>query len=186
MDRALLDAFAELVRGRGTVADIGCGPGHVGRYLFDHGIPVIGIDLSSQMVAVARRLHPRMDFAVDSMLKLAASDASWAGITAFYSIIHIAPERLAIAFGEFARTLRPGGLLLVAFHLGDELIHEDELWGFEVDLTMYLLRRDAVERVIEQAGFTVLAHLERRPNEAVEYPSRRAYVLARKGGTNPL
>jgi SAM-dependent methyltransferase len=133
------------------------------------------------MVAVARRLHPRMDFAVDSMLKLAASDASWAGITAFYSIIHIAPERLAIAFGEFARTLRPGGLLLVAFHLGDELIHEDELWGFEVDLTMYLLRRDAVERVIEQAGFTVLAHLERQPNEAVEYPSRRAYILARTG-----
>jgi hypothetical protein len=44
-----------------------------------------------------------------------------------------------------------------------------------------LLRRDAVERVIEQAGFTVLAHLERQPNEAVEYPSRRAYILARTG-----
>jgi SAM-dependent methyltransferase len=183
LDRALLDAFTEMVRGRGTVADIGCGPGHVGRYLFDRGVPVVGIDLSPGMIAVARRLHPAMTFEVGSMLDLCALDGSWAGITTFYSIIHVAPERLPRAFSEFHRTLLPGGLLLVAFHMGDQRIHEDELWGFDVNLDMYLLRREPAERVIEQVGFTVLAHLERQPDEAVEYPSRRAYILARKGET---
>jgi SAM-dependent methyltransferase len=181
LDRALLDAFAEMVDGQGLVADIGSGPGQVGRYLVDQGIPVIGIDLSPGMIAVAQRLHPMMTFAVGSILDLPAPDASWAGIIAFYSIIFLAPDKFPIAFREFHRTLRPGGLLLVAFHLGDGRIHEDELWGFDVDLDMYLLEREVIQREIEQAGFEVLAHLERQPNGAVEYPSRRAYILARKG-----
>jgi SAM-dependent methyltransferase len=181
LDRALLDAFAEMVPGRGTVADIGCGPGHVGRYLRDRGLPVVGIDLSPRMIELARQLHPDMTFQVGSMLDLPAADRSWAGITAFYSIVHTPPESLSIAFQEFHRTLLPGGLLLVAFHLGNGRIHEDELWGFDVDLDMYFHRREEIESVGELAGFGALAHLERQPDEAVEYPSRRAYILFGKG-----
>ena len=48
-DRELLGRYAELVRGRGAVWDIGCGPGHVGRYLHERGIPVSGFDLSAEM-----------------------------------------------------------------------------------------------------------------------------------------
>lgn len=46
LDRHLLNRFAEEVRGRGLVADIGCGPGHVARYLHDRGVSIVGIDLS--------------------------------------------------------------------------------------------------------------------------------------------
>lgn len=35
LDRHLLNRFAEDVRGRGLVADVGCGPGHVARYLHE-------------------------------------------------------------------------------------------------------------------------------------------------------
>ena len=41
-DRALLDAFGERVRAQGTVCDLGCGPGHVARYLKDRGVKVCG------------------------------------------------------------------------------------------------------------------------------------------------
>ena len=37
-DRALLDRFAAAVAGRGRVCDVGCGPGHVGRYLAARGV----------------------------------------------------------------------------------------------------------------------------------------------------
>ena len=46
LDRAILDVFAEAMRGRGPVLDIGCGPGQVARYLFDRGAAVEGVDLS--------------------------------------------------------------------------------------------------------------------------------------------
>jgi len=53
-DRELLDRFAADLRGRGPVCDLGCGPGHVGRYLAERGVEVIGVDLSPGMVALAR------------------------------------------------------------------------------------------------------------------------------------
>ena len=38
LDRAILDRFAERLRGRGAVCDMGCGPGQIGRYLADRGL----------------------------------------------------------------------------------------------------------------------------------------------------
>jgi SAM-dependent methyltransferase len=179
IDRALLDCFAEMAGGQGPVADIGCGPGHVGRYLHDRGLSVTGIDLSPGMIEVARRLNPDMTFEQGSMLNLPAPDAIWAGIVAFYSIIHIEPENLPTVFAEFRRTLMPGGMLLIAFHLGGERIHRAEWWGYEVNVDAYHFDREVVERAARDAGFEVLAHLEREPNEEIEYATRRAYVLAR-------
>ena len=54
-DRALLDYLTSQVHGLGPVADIGCGPGQIARYLADRGIPVLGIDLAPEMVTLARR-----------------------------------------------------------------------------------------------------------------------------------
>ena len=54
LDRAILDRFAERLRGRGAVCDMGCGPGQIGRYLADRGLPVVGVDLSPAMLSVAR------------------------------------------------------------------------------------------------------------------------------------
>jgi SAM-dependent methyltransferase len=180
LDRALLDYMAEALRGEGTVADIGCGPGHVGRYLADRGVRVVGIDLSAEMVRLATELNPGMTFQQGTMLDLGEKDAAWAGIVAFYSIVHIAEAELRRVFREFHRVLTPGGMVLIAFHEGTENVHRDEWWGYQVDVDTYFYEREPIERLLEEAGFVVEAHLERRPNEEFEYPSRRAYVFARK------
>ena len=54
LDRQLLERFATDVRGVGLVCDVGCGPGHVARYLHDNGASVRGLDLSPAMVARLR------------------------------------------------------------------------------------------------------------------------------------
>jgi trans-aconitate methyltransferase len=56
-DRELLDTFAESVCRGGEVCEIGCGPGHISRYLQDRGATMRGIDLSGEMVKWARRLN---------------------------------------------------------------------------------------------------------------------------------
>jgi 2-polyprenyl-3-methyl-5-hydroxy-6-metoxy-1,4-benzoquinol methylase len=50
LDRQLLDRFALRLRGAGLACDIGCGPGHVARYLREQGAEVCGVDLSSGMI----------------------------------------------------------------------------------------------------------------------------------------
>src|SRR5208283_1128858 len=44
LDRELLDRFAAALAGRGDICDMGCGPGHVTRYLRDAGATVFGLD----------------------------------------------------------------------------------------------------------------------------------------------
>jgi SAM-dependent methyltransferase len=58
LDRHLLDRFAEAVSGGGLVADLGCGPGHVAKYLNDRGVPVFGVDLSPSRFTRSYTLHP--------------------------------------------------------------------------------------------------------------------------------
>jgi SAM-dependent methyltransferase len=180
LDRALLDAFAEEVRELGTVADIGCGPGQIGRYLHDRSLAVIGIDLSPQMVALARTLSPQMQFRQGSMLALDLEDGSLGGIVAFYSIIHIPPAELPRAFGEFYRVLSPDGLVLLSFHVGQECVHSQEMLGKSVTLDFHFYEPETLARELEAAGFIVQARLVRQPYVPQEHPSQRGYLLARK------
>jgi len=72
LDRALLTTLIELSGESGPMADIGCGPGHVARFLHDHGAMTIGIDLSAGMVDAARATHPEVEFRQGNMLDAAA------------------------------------------------------------------------------------------------------------------
>jgi len=87
LDRHLLNRFAEDARGRGLVADLGCGPGHVAKYFREHGVSVVGIDLSSEMIRCAARLNPGIEFRTGDMRALDLPSASLAGAIAFYAIV---------------------------------------------------------------------------------------------------
>jgi len=179
-DRELLDRYAAMFSANETVCDLGCGPAHVARYLRERGVKVIGIDLSPGMVEQARRLNPELDIRQGDMMALDVPDESWAGIVAFYSIIHIPRTSVARALSELGRCLRPGGRLLMSFHIGDEVMHLEELWGHPVKMDFIFFRTDEMLGYLSEAGFDVEETLERDPYPDVEYPSRRAYILAFK------
>jgi SAM-dependent methyltransferase len=178
LDRGLLAAFADEVRGKGPVLDIGCGPGHVAAHLRGLGVDAGGLDLSPAMVALARSAYPGSRCEVGDMLDLGPREL--AGIVAFYAICHLRGDDLPRAAASLFGALAPGGLLLLSFHAGDERIHLDEWWGHTVSIDFWLHVPDAVVAVLEHAGFVVEAGLERRAYTAVEHPSRRAYLLARR------
>ena len=129
LDRQLLDRFAASVRDVGPACDLGCGPGHVARYLREHGVQVCGVDISAELVERAHRLTLGIEFRQGNMMALDVPDGTWAGVAAFYSIIHIPRDDMARALSELRRVLRPGGLLLLSFHIGDDTIHLDDWWG---------------------------------------------------------
>jgi SAM-dependent methyltransferase len=180
LDRELLDRFAQQTTGRGEVCDMGCGPGHVARYLRDAGASVFGLDLSPGMLEQARKLNPDISFREGNMLALDILDGALAGIAAFYAIVNIPKLSLSVVFREIQRVLQPGGLLLLAFHTGNEVLHEDELWGQKISMDFLLLQPSEIRVDLEVAGFTIEEVVEREPYPDVEYPSRRAYIFARK------
>jgi SAM-dependent methyltransferase len=168
--RASLELFAELVRdtGGGPVADVGCGPGYVTRHLHDLGLDAFGIDLSPEMVALARRDHPGLRFEVGTMTDLDLADDSVAGVLAFWSVIHVPDEAVPRVFSEFHRVLRPGGPLLVGFHVGDGTRTTTEGYaGRRIHVESHRRRPERVSHWLRGAGFGIEAELLLRPDDEV-------------------
>ena len=147
---------------------------------------MLGIDLSPRMIEAARQRSPELEFQVGDMRALALPDGALAGIVAFYSLIHINEREMGSTLRELRRVLTPGGLLLVAFHIGDETVHRDELWGHAVALDFHFFMPDAMIARCLEAGFLVMEQVEREPYPDVEHPSRRCYLLARSCGEELL
>ncbi len=184
LDRALLDWFADMVRGAGPVADLGTGCGHIARYLHERGVEVFGVDLSERTVALARKAHRDrgVEFRQGDFFALDLADRALAGAVAFYAYVHLPVEDLPAAFRELARVLRSGAPALIAFHVGDERIHVEEFLAQQVDVDWYLQPMATVAAALEGAGLAVEVRLERAPYPGREYASNRAYVLARRRG----
>ena len=178
--RASLTLFAEMVDGAGggPVADVGCGPGYVTGFLHDLGVDAFGIDLSPEMIAIARRDHPELRFDVGTMTDLDLEDDTIAGIVAFWSVIHVPDHAVPTVFEQFRRVLRPQGLLLVGFHVGDETRHTSEGYaGRPINVDTHRRRPSTIRGWLRDAGFTIEAELVLRPDDDVP----GAVVFARSG-----
>jgi ubiquinone/menaquinone biosynthesis C-methylase UbiE len=182
LDCELLNRFAESVRDAGVACDLGCGPGHIARYLHRRGIEVCGMDLSDGMIACAQRLNPGISFAQGDMRALPVEDGAWAGIAAFYAIVNLQLDEIARALGEMMRALQPGGKLLLSFHVGEDNSQvEEDLWELNVAMEFSFFRVDTIAGCVRGAGFTLDEIVERGPYAPdVEYQSRRAYIFAHK------
>jgi SAM-dependent methyltransferase len=179
LDRSLITAFGELVRadGGGPVADLGCGPGYVTAYLHSLGLSAFGVDLSPEMVALARQAHPGLRFETGSMTALDVADGALGGVLSRHSVIHTPPELLPEVFAEFRRMLAPGGRLLLSFFAGDDPRRLAEPFDHRV-APAYRLSPDGVAGLLRRAGLSETARLVREPEEDERF--RQAYVLARR------
>ena len=171
IDRAILNAFAEDFAAveHARVLDIGCGVGRVTSYLHNRGLVVSGIDLSPEMIAVARRSHPHLTFDVAAMTELPVEDGSLAAAVLWYSIIHTPPAALPDVWAELARALAPDGQVLLGFQQGDnDELQRDDAYGSSTTMTWYRHRPEDVVRGVELAGLAVRTRIWRRAELAHE------------------
>lgn len=148
----------------GPVLDLGCGPGHLTDHLRAMGVDARGIDLVPEFIAHARATHPNGDYRLGSMARLDVASHSVAGILAWYSLIHLAPEDLGGVLAEFHRAMAPAGTLVVGFVEGAELGAFDHKV-----VTAYRWSVDEMSERLARAGFTTVDHL-RRPADGTPRP----------------
>jgi len=150
-------------------------PGKIARYLRDRGAQTVGIDLSAGMIENARRLNPDIEFVQGDMRALdAVADSAFAGIVAAYAIVNIPRDELPLVLREFRRILRPDGILLLSFHVGDEVRPITDLHGTPVELDFFFYPPATVKALMADAGFTIDDSIERDlPYPNVEAQTRR-------------
>jgi SAM-dependent methyltransferase len=181
-ERAVLGLFGDLTRAADlgtTVGDIGCGAGRLEPYLAARGLAPRGIDLSPEMIRVARRDHPEFGFEGTDLRELPVTDASLAGVVCWYSLMFLAPSNRPAAFGELARVVKPGGCLATAFKAGDSQVRRGgRSTNLGVEFDVYWLSPNEMERRVTDAGFATV-FWGGRPAERPE-GSAQGYLLARR------
>lgn len=185
VDLAMVDHFIRLLgeRGGSRVLDAGCGTGRMARHLTDRGLAVTGVDLSPGMLAMAGRDHPDLDVREGSLLDLPFGAGTFDGVLCWYSLIHLTDDELPVALAEVVRVLRPGGLVLVAFQVGDGAFDVGRRLsdrGHDVTLVRHQRGTKQVLDALATAGLVKEARLVRQPVAVEEQP--QAFLLARRPG----
>ncbi len=131
------------------------------------------------MIEQAKQIFPDCEFEVGDFMALSAQTESVGGILAFYCIVHLEPAQLSPAFAEFYRILQNRGVLLLAFHVGTEVVRAENFLGTQAVLDFRFFETADVCDALSQAGFCDLDVRVREPYPS-EHPSQRCYILAHK------
>ena len=180
-DRRLLDAFGMKFAPGSLIADAGCGPsGHIGRYLFDKGLRVVGMDISDRCAKMAARLNPEMHFLCGDIARMGVGGESFQGLVSYYSIIHTPKRLIPELFSEFSRVLVPNGYLLVAVKAGSREGFQSELLGIKAEVYFSFFAEHEVRGYFENAGFGIELLHKRNPYD-FEINNERIFAIGRKG-----
>jgi SAM-dependent methyltransferase len=90
-----------------SVLDVGTGPGYAAQRAAQRGAVATGVDIADELLALARRSHPGIDFLRGDAEDLPFADRSFDALVCNFTINHLPqPERAIL---EFGRVVVPGG-----------------------------------------------------------------------------
>lgn len=174
-DRVWVDAFAQELAAGSHVLDLGCGGGEpVARFLVEHGLHVTGVDLSPQMIELARNRLPTLEWIVGDMRRLAL-DRRFDGILAWDSYFHLSHDAQRTMFAIFDAHASDRAVLL--FNTGPEHGEATSTYTFKDEQLYHAsLAPDEYRALLDRSGFEVVLHIT---NDA-RSGGRTAWLCRRK------
>ena len=160
-DRSILEPqlkqFASLLKPDSLVLDVGCGPGFDTAVLRQHGLQAVGLDLSWEMLRAGyTELNIGGDF-VQADMRLLPFVETFDGIWSSASLLHLPRSETPIALHNFARVLKPGGLLYLSVKLGDgEGWHKDP-YVRKVSRFFTFWQPGTLDSLLAETGFDMIA-----------------------------
>ncbi len=181
-DDDYIQHFSELLPREASMLDIGCGPGWETKQLRRSGLTQTGFDLSDELLAIARRNNPRATFVQGDMRKLPFADASFDGVFAKASLLHIAKKDVPQVLKEICRVLKQNGVIHIALKKrrdgqADSEIKVERDYGYKYERFFSYWTMLALLSALSETHFVVFKH-EESPS-----PSGRTIwlkILARK------
>lgn len=106
----LLDAAG--VEQGDRVLDVATGPGYIAGQAAARGAEVVAVDLSAQILALARTLNPNVAFHAADAADLPFAGATFDAVVAGFLVPHLPDHERVLA--EFCRVLAPGGVVALS------------------------------------------------------------------------
>lgn len=151
-----LEEFMNFLEPNDEILDLGCGPGHHSRIFSENGFKVTGIDLSKEMINIAKNEVQEVEFHVMDILKLKFKKSCFNGVWASASLLHIQKKLLPKALDKINKVLSSKGIFYLSLKQGEgEELLKDERYGGVDKFYSYFTSTD-IEQFLKQAGFKII------------------------------
>jgi ubiquinone/menaquinone biosynthesis C-methylase UbiE len=149
--------FIQQLSAGSTILDCGCGPGMDTEKFSQLGYNVTAIDLSERFVSLTKERVQTATVKKMDMRHLEFPQASFDGLWASFSLLHIRASDIERTLSGFRTVLRPHGLLFAAVHRGPKTEWvKTTISGMERDTYVQEWVQTEIEDVFMSSGFTIL------------------------------
>lgn len=175
-DRGVVDEVIAGLEAGALVLDVGCGPAQVSAHVREAGFAAVSIDLTVEMLLVARARGAADASVRADVQRLPIADASADAAICWYSLHNLPRTAMPAVLDELRRVLRIGGRLLIGTHAGvGEELHATEWQGRPESVIVTYYAEQELEDLVRRARFGGV-RVRRRDPLPHEHQVEKLYV----------
>lgn len=153
--------FADTLPEGATLLDVGCAGGTKTKYLVDRGFNVTGIDLSDNMIKIAQRELPSVEFHAMDMRNVRELNKIFDAVFMQASFLHIPKKDAASVLETMKDVLNAGGHLYIAVKETypdgpDEEIKQESDYGYKYERFFSHYKQDELVELVRKVGFEII------------------------------
>ena len=179
--KLVLDRIIRKIPRGSNVLDAGCGAGvPVSRYLSKR-FNVVGIDISSKMLSLARKNVPGAEFKKMSMTDIEFAPNSFSLICSFFALFHVSREEIPEVLKKFHELLKDNGYLVLSLgELKEEKEHVSSFLGEKMYFTA--TTRKKLIKMLKGMGFKIIyfKFLFFKYGTEKEKTEKESFIIAQK------
>lgn len=155
-----LDRFYTLLKPeQKNILDLGCGPGNLSHYLMQKNplLKVFGIDLSENMIRIAKEFNPKGEFQIGDVRKIKVEGKKLDAVIAGFCLPYLSLEETCGLLDELKKSIAQGALFYFSTIEGDYQLSGPVTNSKGDQLNMYFYTENLLRKELEERGFCVLS-----------------------------
>ena len=176
-DALYIDKFLDSLNGK-EILDIGCGLGNLTNYMNEHGFNVIGIDLSDEMLKIAKSKYKNITFKKMDMRNITI-DKQFDGISLLYSLFHLTKKEVEMVLPKYYNLLKQNGKMLVILQdgNGEKVVKEPLNKSLLMFVNYYNMKE--ITNILEKYNFNIIYSAYKKGPEG-SLSSKKIVILCEK------
>lgn len=149
-----VQSFLKYLKKNSSILDLGCGAGiPIDDILMKAGHSVIGLDISSKQIQLAKKYCRNGEYSVRDISQLKLNEYFVQGIVCMYTMFHLPRTKHLEMLQIFASYLPKGGMMLISMgdreFEGDHQMHGESMWSSQYGTAMNT-------SLVKKAGFEII------------------------------
>ncbi len=177
-----LNRFIDLLPLKAKILDLGCGPGNIARLLLEKqkGFQVLGIDLSHEMINLAKKNVPSGTFQIGDIRDLSRLGNDFDAVIAAFSIVHLTNDEAFSLIKNVDYLLKSKGLLYISCIEGTNSDYLKTSFSPEKNIYFNYFSEDFITSALTNNNFSLINNFTQDYPEPDGTTSTELFFYAQK------